>query len=46
MIGACVGIKAVPEDMLNTLLTFDCTSNQGIPRPEILNVSKLAVPNI
>ena len=46
LLGALVGYKALPADMMKTTLSFDCESEKGIYRPEFLNVSKHAVPLI
>ena len=46
MVGALVGIKSLPQDMLGKLLAYDCTSGQGVQRPEFLSVKTQALPNI
>jgi hypothetical protein len=52
MMGSLVGFKKIPEYMVQKVLSFDCTveydkwSEDGSTRPELLNVSKHAVPLI
>ena len=47
MMGALVGIKRVPKEMLDTVLNFDCVnSGKGIKRPDFLSVGRHAIPNI
>lgn len=47
MIGALVGVKAIPSYMLQTLFSFDCTHPEnGHKRPEFLSVQKHCVPSI
>jgi ADP-ribosylglycohydrolase len=36
MIGAYLGHSALPKDMVDNLLSFDCSDN-GILRPDFLN---------
>ena len=45
MIGALVGVKNVDRTMLQTLLKFDCES-QNIKRPAEFSVRKYAIPLI
>ena len=45
MIGALVGIGNVDEDMLRTLLSFECVMD-GQRRPEFLSVKRFGVKNI
>ena len=52
MIGALVGIKALPKKMVNKIIEFDCTQvdeledDFGIPRPDFLNTKKHLLRNI
>ena len=45
MIGALVGIKNIPSNMIDALLSFDCLNN-GRRRPEFLSVMRHGLPNI
>lgn len=45
MVGALVGIKEVPEEMLTKLLEFDCKT-QAVQRPSFLSVRENALNNI
>ena len=45
LIGSAVGIKNIPKDMVNKLLSFDCTT-EGRIRPEFLSVKKHLLKNI
>jgi ADP-ribosylglycohydrolase len=45
LIGSAVGVKNIPKDMINKLLSFDCTT-QGRLRPEFLSVKKHLLKNI
>jgi hypothetical protein len=45
MIGALVGIGKIPQEMVQTLLGFDCTKANR-PRPEFLSVRTRGVSGI
>ena len=45
LVGALVGVKSFPEDMLIPILSFDCAKN-GVKRPEFLSVKRHAIPGI
>lgn len=45
MIGALVGIRAMPERMWDSVMRFDCAKAQR-PRGERLNLQKNAIPSI
>lgn len=49
MLGALLGVKALPEHMIEKVLTFDCTTCSecdGIRRPDFLSVKKNVVQNM
>jgi hypothetical protein len=52
MLGALVGIKSLPQDMVMKVLDFDCTEvdsdedDIGIYRPDFLNTKKHLLRNI
>ena len=52
MLGALVGIKAIPKRMVMKVLAFDCTQvdeeedDYGIQRPDFLNVKQHLMKNI
>jgi len=52
MLGALVGIKAIPKQMVMKVLAFDCTQvdeeedDYGIQRPDFLNVKRHLMKNI
>ena len=52
MLGALLGIKAIPEYMVNKVINFDCTQvkigerGAGRSRPDTLNTKKYALKNI
>ena len=52
MLGALVGIKNLPKEMVMKVLDFDCTQvdeiedDYGIPRPDFLNTKKHLMRNI
>lgn len=50
MIGALIGVKQLPEDMLGQLLKFDCMQenrkNKWCKRPSLVSVKREALPNI
>tara|TARA_B110000285_G_scaffold160493_1_gene179186 strand:- start:120 stop:293 length:174 start_codon:yes stop_codon:yes gene_type:complete len=53
MLGALVGIKSLPQDMVMKVLDFDCTEvdsddddELGIYRPDFLNTKKHLLRNI
>ena len=47
MVGALVGIKQQPTDMLERVWCFDCENDEDArKRPELVNVSKNAMANI
>ena len=39
LVGALAGVKDLPEDMLNPVLSFDSTTD-GVKRPEFLSVKR------
>lgn len=45
MVGGLLGVKNIPNDMLTTLLEFDCTEQKHL-RPDFLSVKHHAIPNI
>ena len=45
MIGAFLGVKALPANMMENVLSFDCSDN-GILRPWFLNTKHQLVPNL
>jgi len=45
MIGALVGVKNIPKEMLQKLFMFDCTKEQ-IVRPDMFSVRSHVVKNI
>lgn len=50
MIGALVGVKRLPRDMLTKLLSFDCTNPDrrqvALPREEFLSVMMHGLVNV
>mmetsp|Transcript_15641 Transcript_15641/g.26411 ORF Transcript_15641/g.26411 Transcript_15641/m.26411 type:complete len:95 (+) Transcript_15641:187-471(+) len=47
MIGALVGLKNIPKEMVEKVLKHDCTdAGSRSKRPEFLNTRKLAVKSI
>ena len=52
MLGALLGIKGIPEYMVQKVVTFDCTKVEphtrgaGRARPDTLNTRKHALKNI
>ena len=49
MLGALLGIKCLPKDMVNKIIKYDCSNSEqhgGWAWPEFLSTHKLLLPNI